>query len=286
MTVRPGARCGRPVTADRPGCAPNQECLNKEPPDIPCPGAWVNLSRRLVFGLAVALVSGIAPAISPFTAAPWLVPASQAWAEDGAKPDSPYEALCKRHNLRCALTYGERAVDVKPSTTFTPPQTTTPAGGLAALVVVLLGLLLAIGLWMRFGNGGVLLSRAPRDAQQQEGDVPDDWRASPAQAEETIGQFMQRISAMPDRRAALVHLLRRCLLHAADISGTRLYRHDTERAVLSRLPADMTGRAELGTLLAQTELAHYGGRPVAESQFTALLAAARPLLSDGRIAHG
>jgi hypothetical protein len=90
---------------------------------------------------------------------------------------------------------------------------------------------------------------------------------------------------MADRRQALVLLLRHCLLHAADVTGTRLSRSDTERALFARLPETMPDRERLEYLLSEAELVHYGGRAVAESHFGALLNVARSLLSAGRLGH-
>ncbi|MGY3611561.1 hypothetical protein ACWGRJ_47865, partial [Bradyrhizobium sp. Lot11] len=108
--------------------------------------------------------------------------------------------------------------------------------GALAIAIVFGGLILAVAAWMRFGNGGVLLSSAPRDIKRRHGEAPESWRMSVAEGEEKPSDFLQRIAAMADRRQALVLLLRHCLLHAADVTGTRLFRSDTERAVFARLP--------------------------------------------------
>ena len=203
-----------------------------------------------------------------------------------------YTLQCLRNGLRCTLVYGDtaKATEVAPNAAsssdrplFSPhePIITGPL----AIVVVLIGLVAIIGLWMRFGNGGVLLSPAPREMNQRQGEAPENWHSFANEAGERPNEFLQRISAMEDRRQALVLLLRHCLLQAADVTGTRLFRSDTERAVLGRLPQTMPGRDHLENLLIEAELVHYGGRVLAESQFTALLATARGFLSSGRMAN-
>ncbi|MEZ2221621.1 hypothetical protein [Rhizobium sp. RCC_161_2] len=203
-----------------------------------------------------------------------------------------YASQCLGNGLRCTLVYADtaKAVETAPTVTSSPerpsfsprdPIVTGPLG----IVVVLVGLVAIIGLWMRFGNGGVLLSPAPREMKQRQGETPENWHSPTPEAQERPNDFLQRIAAMADRRQALVLLLRHCLLHAADVTGTRLFRSDTERAVLGRLPAGMPGRDRLENLLNEAELVHYGGRVLAESQFTALLATARGLLSSGRLAN-
>lgn len=204
-----------------------------------------------------------------------------------------YASQCLQNGLRCTLIYGDAsAKDAPASNTTTSSPQRKPlfiprepvVSGPLAVAVVLVGLIVVIGLWIRFGNGGVLLSSAPREMKRQ-GEAPESWRTSAAEAEEKPGDFLQRIAAMADRRQALVLLLRHCLLHAADITGTRLFRADTERAVFARLPKDMPERERLANFLTAVELVHYGGRSVAENHFSILLATARGLLSIGRLTH-
>jgi hypothetical protein len=203
-----------------------------------------------------------------------------------------YASQCLRNGLRCTLVYADaaKAVEVAPNAASSSdrplfsPQEPIVTGPLA-IVVVLIGLMAIIGLWMRFGNGGVLLSPAPREMKQRQGEAPENWYSFANEAGERPNEFLQRIAAMEDRRQALVLLLRHCLLQAADVTGTRLFRSDTERAVLARLPETMPGRDHLENLLIEAELVHYGGRVLAESQFTALLATARGFLSSGRMAN-
>ncbi len=194
-----------------------------------------------------------------------------------------YTAQCWRHGLRCTLVYGEKPERPKRAPSIGP--VVPIVDGPLAILLVVVGLVLAVGLWMRFGGGGVLLSSAPRELKSRRGDAPENWHSGAAEAEESSDQFLRRIAAMGDRRQALVQLLRRCLLHAADITGTRLFRYDTERAVLQRLPPTVPDRDRLETLLRETELVHYGGRVPAEPQFATLLAAARSLLSRSAPAH-
>ncbi|MBB5666280.1 hypothetical protein GGE68_004510 [Rhizobium leguminosarum] len=203
-----------------------------------------------------------------------------------------YASQCLQNDLRCTLIYGDAsAKDAPASNTTTSSPQRKPlfiprkpvVSGPLAVAVVLVGLIVVIGLWIRFGNGGVLLSSAPREMRQ--GEAPESWRTADTEAEEKPNDFLQRIAAMADRRQALVLLLRHCLLHAADITGTRLFRADTERAVFARLPKDMPERERLANFLTAVELVHYGGRSVAENHFSILLATARGLLSIGRLTH-
>ncbi|ARM91573.1 hypothetical protein RHEC894_PD00067 (plasmid) [Rhizobium sp. CIAT894] len=204
-----------------------------------------------------------------------------------------YAAQCSQNGLRCTLVYGDVSAKAGPTsnTATSSPQRQplivpreTAVSGPLAVAVVLVGLIAVIGLWIRFGNGGVLLASAPREMKRQ-GEAPESWRTSQGAAEEAPNDFLQRIAAMADRRQAVVLLLRHCLLHAADMTGTRLFRSDTERAVFARLPKNIPDRERLANFLTAVELVHYGGRAVAENHFNTLLATARGLLSMGRLAN-
>ena len=204
-----------------------------------------------------------------------------------------YASQCLQNGLRCGLIYGDASEKTEPAsnTTSSPLQRRPLAiprepvmSGPLAVVVVFFGLIVAIVLWLRFGNGGVLLSSAPREIKRR-GEAPESWRTSAAEAAEGTSDFLERIAAMADRKQALVLLLRHCLLHAADITGTRLFRSDTERAVFARLPANLPDRDRLENLLTAVELVHYGGRSFADNHFGVLLTTARGLLSTGRLAH-
>lgn len=225
--------------------------------------------------------------------------AQDSGSQQGGKGDRPlttvgseYAAQCALNGVRCKLTYGDGSEKPKPvpdatlsrdNRSFNPQE---PAiSGSLSVVVVLVALVVIIGLVMFFGSGGVLLSSAPRDLKKRQGEAPESWHTSDASVEERPNDFLQRIAAMADRRQALVLLLRHCLLHAADITGTRLFRSDTERAVFARLPATMPDRERLEHLLSEAELVHYGGRALQEGHFDTLLGSARALLSVGRLAH-
>lgn len=151
--------------------------------------------------------------------------------------------------------------------------------GNIALLVVIGTLAVALFLWLRFAGGGILASTPKPDRVRAV--APEHWNMTGAEDNLTGEALIASIAAMPDRRAAMVRLLRHCLLHAATLTDTRLARSDTERRVLERLPETIRARTGLTELLRRTELAHYGGRDVPEPDFVASLLAARALIGEG-----
>lgn len=237
---------------------------------------------RLACVLVLSLFLAITPQLPSALAQNVGPVANEAALQLGSAANAEYTTQCRREGLSCSLVYAESASE-RAKITDTPqiiPNEPVISGPLA-IVVVILALMAIIGLWLRFGGGGVLLSSAPREMKRPQGEAPESWRTSLQEEDEKPEQFLRRIAAMEDRRQALIQLLRRCLLHAADTTGTRLFRADTERTVMGRLPADMPGRSGLEKLLRDTELVHYGGRVPGESQFAALLTTAQGLLLNG-----
>lgn len=133
--------------------------------------------------------------------------------------------------------------------------------GTMTVILVLVGLLL---IWLRFGGAGMVLGRTPAEA---DGTVPEHWDIPPNHQNASPQDLLAEIRAMPDRAAALVRLLRHALVAAGQRNDTRFARSDTEREAFARLPANWPHHSDLGALLRQTELAHYGGRAVEESDF-------------------
>lgn len=174
---------------------------------------------------------------------------------------------------------GRLTVDSRPPRRELPGFRRPVIDGTWAMLLVVGGLALGLFLWLRFGGGG-LMARTPRpDAAPVR--APDGWNLSGADDRLAGEDLLAHIAAMPDRRAAMVRLLRHCLLQAAAATGTRLARSDTERRALARLPESFRLRPVLADILRRTELAHYGGRAVAEADFAASLTAARALMQGG-----
>ncbi|MEM9106837.1 MAG: hypothetical protein AAGC96_14380 [Pseudomonadota bacterium] len=149
--------------------------------------------------------------------------------------------------------------------------------GIVIVVVAVIGILL---LWLKFGGSGTLLSRKPRELKEKQ-EAPASWHIN-EQEQSMDGQaLLNHLAAMKDRREALARLLRHCLLSAGEVSETRFARSDTEREAFARLPAGFRYRDALGKLLHDSELAHYGGRPVSEEMFTQNLELGRILLGKG-----
>jgi len=165
------------------------------------------------------------------------------------------------------------------------PAPFVPRPGSMSTVLVVLLLVAALLLWLRFGGAGMLMARAPKAQKKPPAVAPDAWNIS---AEDRAGDprsLLDQIAAMPDRAAALVRLLRHCLLTAATETDTRLARADTERTALRRLPGTWRAQPALRDILTRAELAHYGGRPVDEAEFSATLDLGRSILLRQGAAH-
>ncbi len=149
---------------------------------------------------------------------------------------------------------------------------------------VFLAVLIVIGalmLWLKFGGSGVLLSREPSNGKPK-ANAPANWNIGAEEMSGSTQGLLDRIASMPDRSAALVLLLRHCLLAAAEATDTRFARSDTERLAFRRLPSQWPQMAGLKTILHRTELAHYGARPVTEDVFRNALSAGREILDAGK----
>lgn len=196
-----------------------------------------------------------------------------------------YQADAARAGNKSDAVYARRITGALPLAEPARPQSRSGPllDGPMAMILVFVLVLGGLALWLRFGGGGGLLSGAPAELRKKPA-APDGWRL-PADANRPSGDLLAEIAAMADRRAGLVRLLRHCLLHAADATDTRFARSDTERSALRRLPDKWAGRADLAGLLTAAELAHYGGRSVAEDEFARSLATAGRLLGRNRGAH-
>lgn len=199
-----------------------------------------------------------------------------------------YQATAAAAGNRTDAVYARRITgDLPMDKAFRPPEPArAPRTGPSdapllsdpmMMIVVFALLIAAVALWLRFGGSGGLLSAQPRELRPKPA-APDGWRLAD-DGERPAAGLLADIAAMPDRRAGLIRLLRHCLLHAAAATNTRFARSDTEREALRRLPGQWAGRADLTGLLQITELAHYGGRPVAEDAFAQSLAAAGRVLT-------
>lgn len=160
---------------------------------------------------------------------------------------------------------------------FVPPRGPSFGGGISTLLVVAV-VLGALALLIRFGGSGALVQRRPEGARQATAS-PEAWNITDVERAADANDLLGQIAAMPDRRAAVVRLLRHCLLRAADDCGTRFLRADTERAAFRRLPATWARHDALNRILRDAELANYGGRPVEEARFAALLDLGRAILT-------
>lgn len=157
---------------------------------------------------------------------------------------------------------------------------TPTVDGTFAIVIVVVAIIGLLLLWLKFGGGGTLLSGNPKN-EKKKPEAPASWHVN-AQEQSMDGlTLLNHLAAMKDRREALARLLRHCLLSAGELSDTRFARSDTEREAFARLPASFQYRDALRTLLRDSELAHYGGRPVSEETFAHNLELGRILLGRG-----
>lgn len=151
--------------------------------------------------------------------------------------------------------------------------------GPMAMVLVVGALIAALGLWVYAAGGALWAPETAGDASEAV-QAPKGWGESEADLLEN--RSLAQIAQMADRRAAVVRLLRLCLLHAAETTKTGFKRSDTERDAFGRVPLSWSGSGYLKRLLIVAELAHYGGRSVDEATFQTLIEGARGVLPRQR----
>lgn len=241
----------------------------------------------------------------PFGAAPSM--AQQAGQEDGYRiietapapagtSSAPYAEIAAKEGLQADTIYATRIDGQLVSGQQLPsedPDIPTPReplldmnGGGVALAVLLI--LAGLAAWMKFGAGGALLARAPTDTSPGKEPTPDGWELSTQDADADPSDLFSRLARMSDRGNALVLLLHHCLIAAGSATQVRFARSDTERRAFARLPRDYVHGSRLSGILKTAELAHYGGRPVDDTEFSTALEAGRQILaaSPEGTAHG
>ncbi len=201
-----------------------------------------------------------------------------------------YQALAARKGVRSRAIYATEIdgllVSGRQHATPVAPRRVDPVdlNGFGVLLALLLIAGALIG-WAKFGGGGALLARAPRKDRPDAG-PPESWKLPAGDIAGTPQDLLTQLADMPDRGAALVLLLRHCLMAAGAATKTRFARSDTERRAFARLPQSYAHHAPLGVILRAAELAHYGGRAVAEDRFAEVLATGRLILMERGGAHG
>jgi hypothetical protein len=197
-----------------------------------------------------------------------------------------YQNVARQNGVQSEVDYVSKVdwqATPENTPTVRPRRDGTPVNldgfGVLLAVIVVGGALL---LWLKFGGSGVLLSREPSEGKPK-ANAPANWNIGAADMSGSTQGLLDRIASMPDRSAALVLLLRHCLLAAAEATDTRFARSDTERLAFRRLPSQWPLMGGLKTILHRTELAHYGARPVTEDVFSNALAAGRDILDAGKV---
>lgn len=185
--------------------------------------------------------------------------------------------LARREGAEGRMTYAAEVSTGEEDAPIAPLRGPRFDGGVSTVVVLAI-VLGTLALLIRFGGSGALVQRRPEPSRQTTAS-PDAWNITEGERAADSGELLRQIAAMADRRAAVVRLLRHCLLRAADDCGTRFMRADTERAAFRRLPMGWARHEALGRILRDAELANYGGRPVDEARFAALLDLGRGILT-------
>lgn len=225
---------------------------------------------------AVALALWLVAMAPPAMAEPLLHVVTETAAPEGA-PTAEVRRLAASERVTGLMVYASEVRTRTEDAPLSPEQGFRLSGGVSTWVVLAL-ILGALLLLLRFGGSGTLMQRRVETTKTATA-TPEAWNISDVERATDAGDLLRQIAAMPDRRAALVRLLRHCLLRAADDCGTRFLRADTERTAFRRLPADWTRHDALGHILRESELANYGGRPVEEGRFAALLDLGRAILT-------
>lgn len=205
--------------------------------------------------------------------------APEADIEPTGTPNAAYLDAVSGERIQASITY------LRPSAPFTPdgevdvPRPMDPETVRLVWTIglgVLLAVLVAFAAW--FG-GRIPVSFGASDPARRR---RPDTAAEPAEGGQRlpVGEFLDRLAGMADRRAALILLVGRALDSAAKANGLRLARAQTARDVLGLLPRRWPHFEALRALVREAEFVHFGGRDLPEARWRDCLEAARPLLAE------
>lgn len=147
------------------------------------------------------------------------------------------------------------------------------------VIAVMFIIAMLLFLFLKFGGAGGLFQADP-NAVKKPRKRAKAWGLTAA--DQTAGDILAQIRAMKSRREALILLLRHCLLTAADETDVFFLRADTEREALARLPNNWRRFSQLESLLRRTELVHYGGREITDTDFDDALKSGAQILMEAR----
>lgn len=237
--------------------------------------------KYLIFAaLAAALLAGVVRAQEAAKITRLNIPASDS--------GEAYSASVRLGRIETDLYYvdtleGEIPLG-KPPELSVPPEAPEFSGDTNWKMLTIFGAILValVFLIVRSGGGfGALSVRQPGDRKRTRG---QNGGKSAQGNEESAGLegVLAEIDAMPDRRAALVLLLRHSLQQAARVHDLRLARSETAREIVHRLPDRWVHLAALRKLVMAEELVQFGGRALAEATFKECLGIATPILRGAR----
>ncbi len=148
------------------------------------------------------------------------------------------------------------------------------------LIAITAAILIAIAIFAsQFAPKTTISMSSPEDGTRGEASRRR-RRAEPADTPgdlATGGDFLDRIRAMPDRKQALILLLKRALERALEIHGMTLGRSQTAREILRKLPRTWDHYAALSRLVGFEERVQFGGHDLPEPVFQESLSLAEPL---------
>lgn len=140
---------------------------------------------------------------------------------------------------------------------------------LTAVLAVILFLLVRYGNAVSVSFGGV--------RNEQRGQKQRENSAMMVEETSSLSAFLERLLAMSDRREALFLLTGRALTVAADANALRIGRSQTARDVVRSVPEDWRHKSELQFLVRETEIVHFGGRPLHDDAWQSSVQAARTI---------
>lgn len=199
-----------------------------------------------------------------------------------------YRQTVRGGRVRTDLVYLKPEADESLSTEKPDPQMdlTWPDLDWAriSMIAFTIAVLVAVAVFaMRFAPRTTISMSRPQDGARRDRRRRGDGTVPASTGEDLAlgADFLERLRAMPDRKQALILLLRRALERALEIHGMALGRSQTAREILRKLPRSWDHYAALSRLVGFEERVQFGGHDLPEPVFQESLSLAEPLFIQG-----